>query len=165
MEIFASNIVSNIVSNITKNFTFSKINPTVPLDNFDDLFFKTKYSKDELLSKRIEYLFQYIFGYDDDILVKIVIDSNAIFYKKGKYYYIPIKDILITCVILEKSNYSTRYDKHYIESGRSLDQVFLNFKNYKYHEDIFYTFDTILMQLLRGICSTVPYRKFIKLSY
>ena len=164
MENFAFKVVKDIMSNIMKNFTFSKINPTVPLKAFDDLFFKTKYSKDELLCKRIEYLSRDTFGYDDDLLVKIVIDPNAIFYKKNKYYYIFIKDILITCVVLEKSGYLTRYDKHYIESRKSLDQVFLNFKNYKYHEDIFYTFDTMLMQLLRGFCANVPYKKIIKLT-
>ena len=136
----------------------------MPLENFDYLFFKTKCSKEELLSIKIEYLSRDTFGYDDDLLVKIVIDSDAKFCKKGNYYYIPIKDILITCVILEKSGYLRRYDKHYVEYQKSLDQVFLNFKNYKYDEDIFYTFDTMLMQLLRGFCSTVPYRKFIKLA-
>jgi hypothetical protein len=163
MENFAIKVVNDIISDITKNFTFSKINPIVPLKAFDDLFFKTRYSKDELLCKRIEYLSNDTFGYDDDLLVKIVIDPDAIFYRKGKYYYISIKDILITCVVLEKSGYLTRYDKRYIESGRSLNEVFLNFKDYKYHEDIFYTFDTMLMQLLRGFCSAVPYKKIIKL--
>ena len=160
-EEFAYKTVEKVIASVTENFTFKKIDPEIPLDTFSDLYYLSKYSKEELLRKPIEYYSSDTFGYDDDLLVKIIIDPDAVFHKKGKYYYVSFKDILITCVILQKSGYLTRYDKHYIEYQKSLDQVFLNFRNYKYDEDIFYTFDTILMQLLRGFCSDVPYKKFI----
>lgn len=164
MEKVAQGLVSKIMFDITKNFTFEKIDPTIPLANFEDLFLKTKYSKDDLLSKRIEHSSESVFGLDDEIQVKIVFDQDAVFYKKGAYYYTSIKNFLITCVILDEGGNICRYSKDYIESRQSLDQVFLNFKNYVYHEDIDYIFDTLLVQLLRGICgNSVPYRKLVNL--